>query len=42
MDADHVERLVSDGRETVRRCRPDYDYVPGADSDLFPVDEDCP
>jgi hypothetical protein len=39
MDADHVEALVADGREAVRRCRPDYDYVTAANNDLFPIDD---
>jgi hypothetical protein len=34
-----VEPLVADGCEAVRRCRSDYDYVTGADNDLFPIDD---
>jgi len=39
MDAHHVELLETDRCEAVRRCRPDYDYVTGANNDLFPIDD---
>ena len=39
MDADHVKLLDADCYEAVRRCRPDYDYVTGANNDLFSIDD---
>jgi len=39
MDTNHIQLVGADGREAVRRCRPDYYDVPGAHNDLFSIDD---
>src|SRR5579863_9564980 len=41
MNADDVERYITDGCKAVRCCRSDYHNVASAGNDLFPIRDHC-